>query len=147
MTFVYYQKGTNMTFNVKMLSSCIASLPARAEDDLMSLQAALGADEGHVDEDLRLEQRLERLEDVRLVIVPSQGVMRVEGHPVGTARRARHPSHATNPPRAFHFRSFSSVFFGVLRLRLFHAETPRGPLPPPFSIPLGQSTTPNAHRL
>lgn len=39
----------------------IRGLPAGTEDDLVRLEAVLGTHQGHVDEHLRLQQRLEGL--------------------------------------------------------------------------------------
>lgn len=50
-------------------------LPAGGQDDLVRANAGLLADEGDIDERLALEQRVEGVEDMVLVIVPSQAVV------------------------------------------------------------------------
>ena len=61
--------------------------PADAQYDLVGLHASVGTDEGHVDEGFGMKQGLERLHNVRLVVVPSERVLSV-GHPVRTLRSA-----------------------------------------------------------
>jgi hypothetical protein len=79
--------------------SCIdGDSPADAEHDLMGPEACLGANEGHVDEYLGVQQRLEGLQYMRLVIVPSERVVRLQGHFVRTLRGARHRSIASTFP-------------------------------------------------
>lgn len=75
-----------MFFFIKQICLFVC-LPAGTENDLVCPQAGLGANEGNVDEHLGVQQRLESLQYVRLMIVPTQRVVRLKGHPVvGTVR-------------------------------------------------------------
>lgn len=58
----------------------------------MCPDAGFRADQGDVDEGFRVKEGLKGLQDVRLMVVPPQRVVRLEGHLVRTLRGAGHLS-------------------------------------------------------